>query len=150
MPSKYFRKRDQKWVEYKYNLPKTRRSKTLMSAKGKIYKKNLDLLFNEIEGYDENINMKSELKRSVIDYIEHQQVFHKKATISGWRGFQSTNVLDRFFANAGWTVEEFANIEGLDIDKIYEAGIHNDRLVIGDRIYEFFFDYNNQIWNRIQ
>ena len=48
-----------------------------MSAKGRIYKKNLDLLFNEIEGYDENINMKSELKRSVIDYIEHQQVLKK-------------------------------------------------------------------------
>lgn len=150
MPSKYFRKRDQKWVEYKYNLPKTRRSKTIMSAKGKIYKKNLDLLIDEIEGYDENINMKSELKTSVLDYIRAQKRKGMKATISGWRGFHSTNILDRLFANTGWTVEEFANIEGLDIDEIYEAGIHNDRLVIGDRIYEFFFYCNGYLWNRIQ
>ena len=124
---------------------------TLVDKKGRAIKKNIERFKDSILN---NTNYTTAEKRMLIADIDVEVDVRKrnksKLTTSGFMGMQEETSIARFFTNAGWSVEEFADEIDEDINDILnENNWQNGQLYINGRTFKFNWTYTGNLFEEI-
>lgn len=141
---KYYQKKTGLWITktYTYAHPSTK-GLTLVNKRGKVNTKNVERLKKTIQ---DNDSFKEEYKRKLLKDLEAtiaQRAKDKhKLTSTGFFGKQESDSIARFFINAGYSAEEFADEYDLDVeDVLNEENWSSGDLLLGGRIFRFNWTY---------
>lgn len=136
--------------KYKYKHKSTK-GKVLVNSRGVINKKNIEKLKEEIMNDPNLTNAEKRAALKDIDvYVFTRHQNKQKLTTTGFAGIEANDDITRMFANAGYTVEDAADLIGVDPDELLDE----DNWVDGDFIYNghtyrFNFNYTGDIWTEI-
>lgn len=146
---KYWSKKKRDYVTkiYKYE-GKSRRGKVLVSKSGKVNKKNVEAYRQQIENSDVYSEAeKRMLKADLNNLIRQRSKNGQKMTTTGFEGYEAETRVDRFFANAGYSVEEAAEMLGVSQEELYdEKNWQRNVLTVGGQSYEVKFNYTGSLF----
>ena len=146
---KWYSKRQGRWVTKTYHYThKSKKGLTLVDKRGRTLKKNVERFKQSIL---DNPNYNEAEKRMLIAdlnaTIKQRKLDARKLTTSGFMGKQESDATTRFLANAGYSVDEFADELGVDIDDVLDQdNWHDGILTIGDRSFRFNWTYTGQFY----
>lgn len=132
--------------KYKYTHKSTR-GLTLVGRTGKINKRNVDKL-KEMINKNENYSA-AEKKYLIADldaYVSMKHINEEKLTSTGFFGKQQSDSIDRMFTNAGYSVDEAANLYGIPADALRDSdNWDGDEFSYNGKTYKFTFTYTGDI-----
>lgn len=146
---KYYSKKEGKYVTKTYTYShKSTKGKVLVSKTGKVKTKNVEAMRAAIKG---NPAYTDAEKRAALNDLEILVKIRSKnkerLTTTGFTGWRQDNETDRFFANAGYSVEEFAAELGIDPDEVRDRDNWVDgKFKLGDKEVSFNFTYTGNFW----
>ena len=137
------------WITRTYQYShKSKRGLTLVDKRGRILRKNVER-FKEsiINNGNYNEAEKRMLLADLNATIKQRHYDERKLTTSGFIGKQQSDATTRFLANAGYSVEEFAEEIGVDIDDILDTNNWKDGILsIGNRHFRFNWTYTGEFY----
>lgn len=149
----YRNKKTGELVTKTYNYShKSTRGKTLVGKGGRINEKNIESYKKSIQ--ESTLYTEGEKREMIADLqaLTRQRAKSKtKLTVSGFLGRREEEKIPRMFRNAGWAVEEFAEIEGLDVAEVLkDSNWDKDTLTVNGISFLFEFTYTDSFWRRVQ
>ena len=145
------------YVYYKDYSKPSRRGNILVSSKGVIYKDAVNKLIEKIKNSDMSLSDREEFLNN-LDYqlkkrsgdIKHG-ISNKRLTVNGFYGLMENNALDRFFANFGSSVEQFAEDYGFDVEEVRknQHNFHGNELTINGRTFKFKYNYEGDFYTEV-
>ena len=133
-----------KVYEYKH---KSSRGYVLVDKRGRVNKKNYAAYKASMEN-DPRFN-----RTDIIDldnYIKIKAKNKEKLTTSGYEGHIADYKADRYFANAGYSIENFTLETGLDEEDVRDENNWNgNTLNIAGRTFVFDFTYTGNFWEEV-
>lgn len=146
---KYWSKKKGDWVTKIYTYEgKSRRGKVLVSKSGQVNKKNVEEYKQQIE--NSNVYTEAEkrmLKADLNNLIRQRSKNKQKMTTTGFEGYEAETKIERFFVNAGYSVEEAAEILGVSEEEIYDKrNWQGNVLTVSGQSYEIKFNYTGSLF----
>ena len=145
------------YVYDKVYTKKPRRANTLVSSKGVIYKKEVNKLEQKIRNSDISLAEQADLITALHHHVDRRSKeikegkTDKRLTINGFYGIMEDTRLDRFFANFGSSLEQFAEDYGFDIEEVRAKGFFNkDKdLIVNGRTFKFQYNYEGDFYTEV-
>lgn len=145
----WFNKKTGKSVTRTYTYAhKSKKGLTLVDKRGRILKKNVerfeDTILNSPNYTDAEKRMLIADLKATIKQRKHDT---RKLTTSGFMGKQEQNAITRFLANAGYSVDEFADEIGVSVDDVLEKTNWSDGIFkVDNRSFRFNWTYTGQFY----
>lgn len=145
----WFSKKTGKYVTRTYTYAhKSKKGLTLVDKRGRILKHNIERFEESIRN---NTNYDEAYKRMLLAdlkaTVKQRKKDTRKLTTSGFMGKQEQNAIVRFLANAGYSVEEFADEINVDIDDVLDEDNWSDGIFkVGNRSFKFNWTYTGQFY----
>ena len=131
--------------KYKYKHKSTR-GKVLVSAKGKVNKKNVEEFKQQIDNSNYDINTKRTLKNDLDVYIYQRSRSKRKLTTNGFLGIESDDAINRLLSNLGVDADTLAEQIGVTEEDIYnEENWQNDLFTVGGTSWAINFNYTGNV-----
>lgn len=149
---KYWSKKKGEYITKTYTYEgKSRKGKVLVSKSGQVNKKNVKAYKEQIDNND-NFNQaeKRMLKADLDNLIKQRSKNKQKMTTTGFEGFEAETRVERFFANAGYSLEEAAEMLNVSEKDLYdERNWQGNILTIGGQSYEVKFNYTGSLFQAL-
>lgn len=148
----YYSKKKGTYVTKTYTYKhKSTKGKILVTKNGKVNQKNVNALKNAIQN-DPNFN-DAEKRAALMDLnvrVSYMSKNKKRLTTTGFQGWLKDNKYDRFFANAGYSLEEFAEDDEINLSPDYIRNESNwDKGMLklkNGHAVVFHFTYTGNFW----
>lgn len=130
---------------------KSKRGLTLVDKRGRIMQKNINKFkdtINDNPNYTEGekITLISDLNA----VVNRKHLDKVKLTTNGFMGIQQEEAIPRFFVNAGYSPEEFANEIGEAIEDVLdENNWVDEQLIINGRVFKFNWTYTGNFFEEL-
>ena len=148
----YYSKKLGKMVTKEYTYEhKSRKGKTLVDKNGRINKKNVDKVRQDINSREDlTAAEKRALNINLDALVDQRKQDKKKLTTNGFYGTMTDNDINRLFVNAGYSIEEVSQMYGIDEDELLnEENWNGDQFTYNGRSFALQFGYTINIFKEI-
>ena len=141
-------------------MRKSRKGYTLVSANGRVMRKRVAALKEQIMASKRSKALKEELINELDAFVNDRKLKSKKLTETGFFGHAQKVIYNKrggdeqairiMIANMGYTPGQLAKEYGLKVsDLLNPANWKKDVLTIGDRQYKLIFGYTGNVFEAI-
>lgn len=135
----------------------TKSDNTLVSTEGVIYEKSVNKLEQEIMDYGLSLAEEADfINRLKYEVSKRSKEIREgkakdKLTVNDFFVIMEDTRLDRFFANFGSSLEQFAEDYGFDVEEVRAKGFFNkDKdLIVNGRTFRFHVSHDDNVYVQI-